>query len=90
MRDDLRIQAYTDQRFAGSFEPTAEELENYHRAHALELSRDGRQLTTDEAHRLAREFVMTARRRTLVADWLEGLRRRATIVRPVASASETR
>lgn len=90
VRDDLRIQAYTDQRFAGSLEPTADELENFHREDASDLLRDGRQLTTDEAHRLARESVMTARRRTLVADWLEGLRRRATIVRPVASASETR
>lgn len=90
VRDDLRIQAYTDQRFAGSLEATADELANYHREHASELSRDRRDLTTEEAHRLAREFVMTARRRTLVADWLEGLRRRATIVRPGASASEAR
>ena len=90
VRDDLRIQAYTEQRFAGSLEPTADELENYYREHASELSPDRRDLTREEAHRLAREVVMAARRRTLVADWLEGLRRRATIVRPVATAAETR
>lgn len=90
VRDDLRIQAYTEQRFTASLEPTADELENYYREHASELSRDRRDLTTEEAHRLAREFVMAARRRTLIADWLEGLRRRATIVRPMASASEAR
>lgn len=90
VRDDLRIQAYTDQRFAGSLEPTADELESYHREHASAPARDAPQPTTEEAHRLAREFVMTARRRSLVAEWLEGLRRRATIVRPVASASEMR
>jgi hypothetical protein len=39
-------------------------------------------LSSDEAHALAREHVMAARRRALVADWLDGLRRRATIVRP--------
>ncbi len=90
VRDDLRIQAYTEQRFAGSLEPTADELENYSREHASELSRDRRELTTEQAHQLAREFVMAARRRALVADWLDGLRRRATIVRPVASASAPR
>ena len=82
VRDDLRIQTYTDQRFAGSLEPTGEELENYYREHAAEFVRDGRELSSDEAHALAREHVMAARRRALVADWLDGLRRRATIVRP--------
>ena len=31
---------------------------------------------------LARERVRASRRRVLMADWLDGLRRRATIVRP--------
>ena len=84
VRDDLRIQAYTEQRFAGSLEPTGEELENYYREHAAEFVRDGRELTADEAHALAREHVMATRRRALLADWLDGLRRRATIVRPAA------
>ena len=82
VRDDLRIQTYTEQRFAGSLEPTGEELENYYREHAAEFVRDGRELSSDEAHALAREHVMAARRRALLADWLDGLRRRATIVRP--------
>jgi len=82
VRDDLRIQAYTEQRFAGALEPTSDELENYYREHAGEFVRDGRELSADEAQVLAREHVMAARRRALVADWLDGLRRRATIVRP--------
>jgi hypothetical protein len=84
VRDDLRIQAYTEQRFAGSLEPTSEELENYYREHAAEFVRDGRELSSDEAHALAREHVMAARRRALLTDWLDGLKRRATIVRPAA------
>ncbi len=84
-----RIQAYTEQRFAGSLEPTGDELENYYREHAAEFVRDGRELTTEEAHALAREHVMAARRRALVADWLDGLRRRATIVRPARGHSRT-
>ena len=82
LRDDLRIQSYTEQRFAGSLEPTGDELENYYREHGAEFVRDGRELTSEEARALAREHVMTARRRALVTDWLDGLRRRATIVRP--------
>jgi hypothetical protein len=82
VRDDLRIQAYTEQRFAGALEPTSEELESYYREHAGEFVRDGRELSADQAQALARDHVMAARRRVLVADWLDGLRRRATIVRP--------
>lgn len=85
VRDDLRIQAYTEQRFAGSLEPTGDELENYYREHAAELVSDGRELTTEQAHALARTHVMASRRRALLADWLDGLRRRATIVRPASS-----
>jgi hypothetical protein len=81
VRDDLRIQAYTEQRFAGSLEPTADELENYYREHAAEFVRDGRELAADEARAIARTHVMAGRRRALLADWLDGLRRRATIVR---------
>ncbi len=84
VRDDLRMQAYTEQRFAGALEPTADELENYYREHAAEFVRDGRALTTDEAQQAARQQIMAARRRALVADWLDGLRRRAVIVRPAA------
>ena len=90
VRDDLRIQSYTEQRFAGSLEPTGDELENYYREHAAEFVRDGRELTAEEARALAREHVIAARRRALVTDWLDGLRRRATIVRPAAATREPR
>lgn len=85
VRDDLRIQAYTEQRFAGSLEPTGDELENYYREHATEFVSEGRELTTEQALALARTHVMAARRRVLLADWLDGLRRRATIVRPASA-----
>jgi hypothetical protein len=77
VRDDLRIQAYTEQRFAGALEPTEEEIENFYREHAGEIAREGTQ-------EVARALVVAARRRALVTDWLEGLKRRATIVRPAA------
>ena len=82
VRDDLRIQAYVDQRFSGSFEPTDEEIENYFRQHADAFTRDGQPLTPAAAQQLARQRVMAVRRSRLVADWISGLRRRAEITRP--------
>lgn len=81
-RDDLRIQGYIEQRFAGSLEPGPEEIENYFREHPAEFVRDGKPLGDAEAQALARERLMTTRRRTLVADWLDGLKRRAAVIRP--------
>ena len=82
VRDDLRIESYIEQRFAGSLEPGPEEMENYFRQNPGELMRDGQKLGDAEAQALARERLMTSRRRTLVADWLDGLKRRAAITRP--------
>jgi hypothetical protein len=82
VRDDFRIKAYVEQRFSGALEPTSDELENYYRQHRSEFVRDGVELPAAEAQALARDRVMATRRRVLMADWLDGLRRRATIVRP--------
>jgi hypothetical protein len=82
VRDDLRIKAYVEQRFSGALEPTSDELENYFRQHRSDFVRDGVELPAAEAQALARDRVMATRRRVLMADWLDGLRRRATIVRP--------
>jgi hypothetical protein len=82
VRDDLRILAYRAERFAAAAQPTGEELENYLRQNPSEFVRDGRPMPADEAQALARERVVAARRQVLMAEWLEGLRRRAAIVRP--------
>ena len=85
VRDDLRIQSYTEQRFSGSLEPGGEEIENYFRQHPAEFVRDGQPLPDAEAQALARERLMGSRRRALLADWLDGLKRRASITRPQAT-----
>ena len=82
IRADLRTQSYVEQRFAGTMMPTEEELENYYRQHPSEFVRDGQPLTAAEAQQRARERVMEARRTAVLRDWIEGLRRRAEIVRP--------
>ena len=84
VRDDLRMRAYIDQRFAGAAEPTDDELENYFRQHPDEFTRNGQEMNEASARQLARTRVMATRRQVLVDDWLTGLRRRATIVRPAA------
>jgi len=82
VRDDLRIKAYIEQRFSGALEPTGDELENYYRQNPSEFVRDGVEMSAADAQALARDRVMASRRRVLMTDWLDGLRRRATIVRP--------
>lgn len=84
IRDDLRMRAYIEQRFAGAAEPTDEELENYFRQHPDEFTRNGQEMNEASARQLARTRVMATRRQVLVDDWLTGLRRRATIIRPAA------
>jgi len=84
LRDDLRIHAYVEQRFAGAMEVTAEEIENYLRQHQGEFVRNGQPLPAAEAQLIARERVTATRRQALNDDWLTGLRARAEIVRPAA------
>jgi hypothetical protein len=84
IRDDLRIQAYIDQRFTGVVQPSDEELEAYFREHRAEFAADGRELTTAASQQLARGRVTAERRQALLADWVTGLRRRADISRPAA------
>lgn len=82
VRDDLRIHAYIEQRFAGAMEATEDEIENYFREHASEFVRGGQPLPASEAQSMARQRVMDARRQALTDEWLSGLRRRAEITRP--------
>ena len=60
-------------------------MDDVMRGSAAELRRDGRPLGDAEAQSLARERLMTSRRRALVADWLDGLKRRAAITRPTSA-----
>jgi hypothetical protein len=78
IRDDLRIAAYLDQRFASAGMPTDAEVDAYARVHADELARASR--TPDDLPRLVRERLLEERRRALIADWLVDLRRRTAVV----------
>jgi hypothetical protein len=74
VRDDLRIDAYVQQRF-GAIVPSEQELLEYYREHAAEFPR----MTFDQAHGLARDALVAERRAATITDWVAGLRRRANI-----------
>jgi len=72
VRNSLRIEGYLGQRFAGVLEPTDDDVEAYRRTHAGTAALDDAKLRTT---------VIAERRATLVGEWIDGLRARATITR---------
>ncbi len=78
-RDDLRIRAYLAERFAGSPQPTEQEVEQYVRERQKTLVRDGQQLSLEEARDAARQQLAGERRQAIVVEWIADLRRRADI-----------
>ncbi|HEY3383278.1 MAG TPA: hypothetical protein VGK32_16015 [Vicinamibacterales bacterium] len=77
--DNLRIELYLDQRFSAAAQPTPDEMQRYYQVHRAEFTKGGRLLTFDDVQQLVQEQVAMARRTTLVADWLDQLRRRADV-----------
>ena len=85
LRQDLRIDAYLQQRFTTPM-PTDDELNAYYQTHREEFADGGRQLTVVEARDRIDHAVRQARHASLVAEWVAGLRRRASIMRVPASS----
>jgi hypothetical protein len=81
-RDDLRITAYLAERFAGSPQPTEQQVEEYVRAQRETAAREGRALTFEEAQELARQQLAGQRRQGLIVEWIADLRQRADIIEP--------
>ena len=78
VRDDLRIAAYLDQRFASTGTPSEPDVTAYAQRQAAELAAAG--FTGDAALSAARARLLQERRRELIADWLADLRRRTSVV----------
>ena len=78
VRDDLRIAAYLDQRFATAGVAGEAEVAEYARTHGADLDAAG--VAADDRLRVARERLQAERRRELIADWLGELRRRTPVV----------
>lgn len=79
VRDDLRLDAYLDQRFGTTLQPSDDEVAAYYREHAPEFTRGGRLLPFDEVSGEVRAKLLAERRARLIADWVSGLRRRADV-----------
>jgi hypothetical protein len=78
LREDLRIQAYLDQRFAVPA-PSDSDLQQYYRAHPQAFTRGGELLPFDAARAQVADAIIAERRNVLVDQWVAGLRRRGDI-----------
>jgi hypothetical protein len=77
--DDWRIEQYLQQRFDAAAQPTDEEVQQYYLSREREFAIDGRPRPFDEVRDEVRRRLTDSRRRTLVQEWLAGLRRRTEI-----------
>lgn len=78
VRDDLRITAYLDQRFASVGAPAEADVAAYVAQHRGDLERAG--VEPEALAQAARTRLVADRRRDLIADWLTDLRRRTEVV----------
>lgn len=78
LRDDLRITAYLDQRFASAGVPSEGDVTAYVETHRAALEQSG--VAPADLARVARERLVAERRRDLIGDWLGGLRGRTEVV----------
>jgi ABC-type Fe2+-enterobactin transport system substrate-binding protein len=79
VRDDLRIAAYLDQRFATAGVASEADVAEYASAHAADLDAAG--VPAADRPRVARERLQAERRRELITDWLAELRRRTPVIK---------
>jgi hypothetical protein len=79
VRDELRIDAYIQQRFGATFQPSEDDLVRYYTEHPAEFTRDGRLLPFGEAREQAGRAVRAQLRAAAIREWLSGLRRRTEV-----------
>jgi hypothetical protein len=79
IREDLRIRAYLDQRFTVPV-ATEAELTEYYRTHQDEFVRGGEPEPFERVRSEVAASRATARRRSMVSEWVGGLRRRAEVI----------
>lgn len=79
LRENLRIRAYEDQRFAVP-PPTEEEIGLYYREHPAQFSHAGRLMPFETARGDVLQAIVDERRKALTVDWIIGLRRRADLI----------
>jgi hypothetical protein len=90
--ENIRIETYVEQRFGTAAQPTPDEVLRYYRENPADFTRAGQLAPFDEVQAAVQQKLAADRRRTLVADWLDRLRRRGQvrIVGQVAPVSEAK
>jgi len=78
-RDNLRIEAYLNQRFGVAMQASQDEAVEYYRSHPEEFQRDGKPIPFEEAEPMARQRSSSERRQSTIAQWLRDLRQRGDI-----------
>jgi len=78
--DTLRIDRYLQQRFGSIIEPDADGLMRYYEAHLEAFRTGGAVLPFEAVREEVRARVVEERRAALAEEWLDGLRRRGSIV----------
>ena len=86
LRDQIRLERYLEQRFNAMAQPTSDEVQTYYADHPDEFTSGGTRRPLADVEDAIQQKLAAARRTTLVADWLQALRRRARI--RLLSASE--
>lgn len=82
IRDDLRIEAYLEQRFGSTARPTDEAVLRYYRENRATFVRNDGIVPLAEVESAVRDRLAEEQRLALIAEWTLQLRRRATIIRP--------
>ena len=80
VREQLQIERYLAERFGPAAQPTDDEVRRYFLERSAEFVRNGAPMSFEAAEPAAREALAAQRRQQLTADWIAGLRRRATVV----------
>ncbi len=79
IRDDLRVDAYLQQRFGSVVQPSEEQVLDYYRSHPEQFSAGGELRPYGEVHDEIRQTLATERRAGTIGEWLTNLRRRANV-----------
>ncbi len=79
-RDDLRLDAYLNQRFASTTAVSDEEVLRYYREHQNVFVRDGVQQPLAEVEAEVRRRLDASRRSALIDEWSRQLRQRADVL----------
>lgn len=78
VRDDLRMEAYLQQRF-GTMQPSDDEIAKYYRDHPAAFTRNGIVAPLADVREVVTAELSAERRSTTIHDWITGLRRRANV-----------